>query len=365
MGGKRNEDYQVLRLYASVWVICSSIDYHMRYTVSAHIGGLNMSLRRIAEKTGVSISTVSRVINGTDPKCASPATKELVWQAARAIGYQPNATARRLQKGEEAADAHVLGVVLGRTERTENDFFFQALSSAIAQETVRQGASLGPELHAKEACAAPPACSGIVVLGRCSSATLQRLHSIYRQMICVGLNAFSDKYDQVICNGHAAAAQAVNYLVSKGHRRIGYVGECYAESRYIGYRETMMREKLPMHASLVYEVMQTEMGGMHAAQRLLGQEALPDALFCANDITAMGLIRGFQQSQDGRPLPAVVSIDDISEAQTIRPALTTIHIPKEEMGAMAVKMLLDRLQRGHQEALRIEFPCRLVRRASS
>ena len=89
------------------------------------------------------------------------------------------------------------------------------------------------------------------------------------------------------------------------------------------------------------------------------------AVFCANDITAINVLRILKQEK--RRLKrkiSVISIDDIEQSQDTSPLLTTIRIPRAEMAHMAVTVLLDRIAKKHTEAIRIEFPCRIVNRSS-
>ena len=87
------------------------------------------------------------------------------------------------------------------------------------------------------------------------------------------------------------------------------------------------------------------------------------AVFCANDATALGAVRAFAEEKL-KPRMDLISIDNIQSAQEVSPLLTTVNIPKEDMGKMAVKILLDRINHGHTEMMRVEFPPRLIRRES-
>ena len=98
---------------------------------------------------------------------------------------------------------------------------------------------------------------------------------------------------------------------------------------------------------------------------LLEMADRPTAIVSTEDIMACGIVQALHQA--GWVLPrdlSVIGFDDSTPAKLITPALTTVHIPKEEMGRAAVNVLLDRIRGGHREHLRVEFPCRLVVRAS-
>ena len=106
-----------------------------------------------------------------------------------------------------------------------------------------------------------------------------------------------------------------------------------------------------------------------AFERIYTYEKRPTAIFCANDVTALGFLEAMKNANKYKKKqfyqPAIISIDDIEEASHFSPMLTTVRIPKEDMVHMAVMTLLDRLQNGHKEAIRLELPCHLIVRESS
>ena len=156
---------------------------------------------------------------------------------------------------------------------------------------------------------------------------------------------------------------AVEYLLKLGHRTIAYIGDCSYESRYVGYCDALIRNSIPIDYPLIIPTGQTEQEGYTAMQRIAASGAAT-AVFCANDITAAGALRALSEMGRKRPKIAVISIDNIDLAQQTKPLLTTISIPREDMAHMAVNVLLDRMNKGHREHVRVEFPCRLVRRMS-
>lgn len=326
-----------------------------------------MTLRDISELTGVSASTVSRILSGKHPKCASREVYDRVWEAAQQCGYKPNLTARQLKQGERSRQDRVLTVIFSRSRDDDSNQFFQELARSVNEEILRGGCPVGHTVALQEFLESGAAgeTQGVVVLGRCSAEKLRSVSALAKNVVCVGLNPYDAAFDQVLCDGQVAAEMAMRYLLEQGHYRIGYVGECSSEIRYIGYRNCLMREKIPFDARLVYEAQQTETGGVRAAQRVLETPDPPTALFCANDATAAGVFHGIKALDPDAPVPALISIDNTNRAQESRLMLTTINIPIAQMGAMAVKLLLDRIDGGHTSPVRVEFPCNLVRRHSS
>lgn len=175
--------------------------------------------------------------------------------------------------------------------------------------------------------------------------------------------------DEVICDGKKAAEMAMKHLFSLGHERIAYIGDCSFESRYVGYCDMLIRNSIPMDYDLVRQTNQT-MEEAHTVFEELLEEKLAGktdftAVFCANDSTAISVLKLLQTKKRQLKLPiSVISIDNIEESQNTKPYLTTIHIPRREMAHMAVQLLLDRIHGEHEETIRIEFPCRVINRDS-
>ena len=209
---------------------------------------------------------------------------------------------------------------------------------------------------------------GVIILGRCPDESLNAIKKYTKNIVGIGRNPTSYKMDEIICNGKTAAITAMEYLLSLSHREIGYIGDCSSESRYVGYCETLINRNIPLNYNYIKSTDQTYDSGYYAMQELQQQNIT--AVFCANDISALGALKALSE-----PCPdtdtakhnkkiSVISIDNISLAQTSTPLLTTVSIPKEDMGRMAVNILLDRIKHNHNEYLRVEFPCKIIERES-
>ncbi|MCD7882881.1 MAG: LacI family transcriptional regulator [Lachnospiraceae bacterium] len=393
-----------------------------------------MSLKKIAEMTGVSVSTVSRVLNNRDYNCASEELKERIWEAAEEIRYIPNESARNLKKGntsESTKPVRNLAVVLERFNSLDDDPFFRELYRSVEQEAfacgctvssvrsfeaaqsnlqrkrtsenvkTHSGSDYNPPPHEALIKTAAAAADGYIILGRCRPETLRKLKSASKNIVSISRNPTQFEVDEIICDGRSAAVSAVEYLIRKGFRCIGYIGDCSYEDRYVGYCDTMIRHGLPLDYANIIPTDQTAGSGCEAMKKLLTQKEHPvEAVFCANDATAIGALQGWREycaaadankedphasrspsqlplkpqaflpgsAKSGRTIspgrPALISIDDIREAAEVTPPLTTVHVPCEDMGKAAVKVLLDRMKKGHAEHVRVEFPSHLVIRES-
>lgn len=327
-----------------------------------------MSLKKIAEMVGVSPSTVSRVLNNTVPTCASPELKEKIWAAAHTLNYVPNAEARNLKMGKrETARNYRITVILTRFGFLDKDPFFRELFQSIEESLLSNSCILQSVSSAEDVdFTSLEKTDGIIILGRCSNDFLTCLKRYTRNIVGVDRNPTDYKMDEIICNGKTAAMKAMEYLLSLGHQKIGYIGDCSFESRYVGYCEILIRQNIPINYNYIYSTDQTYESGYQAMSELMLRDMT--AVLCANDISALGALQALSDLTESgkakRKEISVISIDNIAGAMTSEPLLTTVDIPKEEMGRMAVTVLLDRISHKHSEYLRVEFPCKVIERDS-
>lgn len=328
-----------------------------------------MSLKQIAAMVGVSVSTVSRVLNNTSSTCASKELQDKIWQAARETGYRPNEAARALKKGGENDTKYHIVIVMARVTADEDPFFSELLR-CLEIELLQQGAIIDDVIHAGETIQEDFAKeNGIIILGRCSSALLRQIADKNKNIVGIWRNSMNFNIDEVICDGKKAAKLAINHLLSLGHQKIAYIGDCSYESRYVGYCDILFQNNIPLDYELIKQTNQTRKETETAFQALMEDKQAGktdfSAIFCANDYTAIHVLELLRLQKPGtRHSISVISIDDIDDAQNTTPFLTTIRIPRREMAHMAVMVLMDRIRKGHADVLRIEFSGRLINRDS-
>lgn len=205
---------------------------------------------------------------------------------------------------------------------------------------------------------------GLVIIGKCNEEVIKRLSGFYKSIVSVNRNSTNYKVDEVICDGRRIATVAVEYLISLGHRKIGYVGDCHNESRYKGYQETLFKYNIEMDINNVIETGHTEAQGYQVMERLIQRENPPTAIYCANDMIAVGMLKCLSRYKNRYYVPSIIASDDIEEAQYTKPMLTTVRLPKEEMGKFAIYLLIDRMDGGHKGIVRAELEGKLIVRES-
>lgn len=344
-----------------------------------------MSIKKIAEKVGVSPATVSRVLNNPNYRCATPGLRDKIWRSAIELNYVPNEAARNLKMGVTAANdkTYYINVLMTRMDADQSDPFFTELLHVIESEIHKHMCILSKVWYmslfsSDRRCRTANLdhiisdmyeetagkCDGLIIIGKCNKEALKKLKHRYKSVVSVNRNSTNYEVDEVLCDGKKIASMAVEYLIQLGHRNIGYVGECHNEARYNGYLETLRKHEIDLEPDYVIESKQTEAEGFEIMKRLLQAEDCPTGIYCANDITAIGMLKCLNKFKNRYCTPSIISSDDIEQAQYTKPMLTTVRLPKDEMGKFALYLLLDHMKGGHKGVVRTELEGKLMIRNS-
>jgi LacI family repressor for deo operon, udp, cdd, tsx, nupC, and nupG len=307
---------------------------------------MRVSIKDIAKAAGVSHSTVSRALS--DSPLISAETKARIQRLAQEMGYSPDAIARSLvtQRTDTVGivvttitDPFVAEVVQGAEDTAQRNNYSVILASS-ASEPER-------ELAAVEMLRAKRVDGVIVTSSRVGALYLEHLERIGAPVVLVNNhNEQSGRYTFSVSvdnrhGGHLATA----HLIKRGHRRIAYVSGPADHSddaeRLAGYRQALDEVGIPFDLALVLPGNGRLDGGERALPPLMSLAEQPTAVFCYNDMTAVGLLSAARRA--GLSVPgdlAVVGFDDIPMAAHVCPPLTTIAQPQRDMGRQAMKMAL-------------------------
>lgn len=335
-----------------------------------------MTLKEIAKEANVSISTVSRVINQENTKAASPEVQARIWEIVRRTGYSPNKTARNLKLGQVSETPETapksIACIYARTHTDKSDPFFSQISKAIELEAIKHRYFIRYS-YTPQDLTLPETVSqmthfpadGAIILGRYDQKISSFLNRYCKNVVYTGLIPMDFQFDQVVCDGSNIVYTAISYLKSLGHTQIGYIGEQYHEPRFTGYKESLDKLGLPFAQRNTVNVHQTSEGGYEGLKVLIKTCDDISAILCANDRTAIGVIHALKKN--GFRIPediSVISIDDIDIAQYMSPMLTTVHIPTSDLGKIAFKTLLDRINGGHRLPMKTFLPYYIAKRES-
>lgn len=332
-----------------------------------------MTLKEIAAEANVSVSTVSRVLNSKGSSKNKESYKK-IWEIVKREHYIPNKAAQSLKKNasSQRETPKIISCLLARTQTSTDDPFFQQMARSIDEQAYKHNYIVKHLYTEKDFLTLEnmknifdKQSSGIIIMGRCESELLKILKKNFKYVGYTGLNYLNAKYDQITCNGSLASETAVNYLIELGHRKIGYIGETQNEIRYEGYCRALEKAGIPTNKRLVADVTLSLDGGYQGVNQLLSSQADITAIFCANDITALGALSALKNAKKRVPKDiSVIGIDDISMANYTSPPLTTVHIPIIELGQLAFRVLIDRIEGKHQLPMHIDLPFYLIERES-
>ena len=332
-----------------------------------------ITLKDIAIKAKVSVSTVSKVLNGNDSQSIGEDTKKRVMDIAISEGYIPNRSARSLSN---IKNNKVLSCILSYESESENNTFFNKIIEGIYWEIEKKGYTFGYTLSSSDSLMeilqdniASNDINAAIILGKFKPEFLDFIKRHVPNLVYAGLNPPGMGFDQVICDAYKAVTCAVQHLIELGNTKIGYIGiknkGIVNECRFEAFEDTIKRNGLTLDMEVVKNVVLTTEQGYEAMTDILESGNIPTAIFCGNDVTAIGVVRAIEEK--GICIPdeiSIISIDDIDMAMYIKPSLSTIHVPKTELGKFAVKLLIDKIETAREMPVKVELPFELVIRES-
>ncbi len=330
------------------------------------IGNAGATLRQVAKRSGVSASTVSRILNGTAH--VSPAKHDAVQAAIEALGFRPNPVARGLAGGRTLT----IGVA---TPSISSPFYGEAMRS-IELHLERagyvplfvSGSGHAADEHKAIQTLLTRRVDGIIVLaGHLPSAELLDF-ACGAPLVLVGRELEGPQLFSFRFDNRQGARLATRHLLELGHRRIAFLaGELALEDavlRQCGYIDALREAGIEPDPALLLQGDFTERSGIQAVERLLASSAPFTALFASNDQMALGAALALHRK--GRRIPQDVSLvgfDDLALAEYLMPPLTTVRQPAFEIGEQAAQAMLM-LLRGEQAQAALPAPRLIVREST-
>lgn len=318
---------------------------------------VDMNIFDIAKLAGVSRKTVQRVMN--NPESVSPKTRENVLRVMEEHNYEPNSAARKLSSKK----AHTIGLFIiqdksNYTLYSDDMFYGVAIGAVISQCFERGYNTLVTILDVSDTSALfsqykqKNIDGGIAI----SWSNLQGLVEQVRDAgfeICVFDRSNAPDGGLIIpaprIDNRKGAYKAVEYLAGLGHTNIGMITGLLSNpsgmERYEGYMDAMEALKLPVSQANIFQGDFTEIGGKAAVEHWLSEDKLPTAVFCSNDLTAIGVMKTLAAHKRSVPEDvSVIGFDDLLISQYIHPALTTMHVPRVDMAVSLVNQLISVLE---------------------
>jgi DNA-binding LacI/PurR family transcriptional regulator len=347
--------------------------------------GDSVTVKDVAREAEVSVGTVSRVFNNHHN--VAEEIRQRVLKAAAELGYTRSIqdTVRSgsravkeigfLYCSMDALDtnavasnpfwSHILHGVESEARRTNIKVTYRAISQLVSTPHLLLSTIQDMKL------------GGILLVGPAEQETIQQIQTLKIPLVLVDNYVPRLSVDSVLGDNFEGARSAVDYLIELGHRQVAFIGgptlpgprplnRVYTiERRAAGYRTALRDAGLPVNYDLFESCNFDPESGYEACKRLLQRNVHFTALFCANDETAIGAMKALREA--GLHIPDDVSLigfDDIALVEHLTPALTTVRVPKEALGAVAVKQLLTRAADPDMVGVSSVLEVELIKRAS-
>lgn len=302
------------------------------------------SLKDVAEAAGVSVATVSRLLNGTLQLPSE--TKERIETAIRDLKYEPNPHARRLSRGR----SDTIGLVVPDIANP----FFATLVAAVEQEADKRGLSLslhvtlnrpGREISYVTALARNHVDGLIFVTNHPDDGVLAGLINQTSKVVIVDEDVPDAVVPKLFCDNEEGGYLAGRHLAEHGHRRIVYIGGpqemISTRRRYRGLERALLETGMPFDVTR-YEGSFSVEFGREAARRFIEERMPATAIFASSDEIAIGLVEVLRAQ--GVSIPdeiSVIGFDDVGPLHLFSPSLTAIRQPVRALGERALELLLE------------------------
>ena len=332
---------------------------------------MSANMKDVALRCGVSIKTVSNVIN-RQPNVGEK-TRQAVLAAIRELNYVPNIQARSLvmkQPGAKSQLGYRIGCIFPANIRKYESSYYNMIFKGIEDQIAQDGHQLSFIMSATELdenplklnwYLSPDQTDGIISFVGDDSPLFERFSKL--PFILIG-GDFKG-YDNVCVDKTFGVHELVEHLYSLGHRDIAYIGP-FQDLRYRSFRFETIQKELAIRQECMIECGWDFESALLAAHRLLELEKRPTAVFAASDTIAIGLMHAIQDA--GLRIPRDISVagyDDLPESSIVYPPLTTISINKIGSGKLAVRLLLDRIRNPESNPSCHILPVSLVIRSST
>ena len=319
------------------------------------------TLKELSERTGYSITTISRVLNGDVTLSVPEEVRRKILEEAGKTNYHET----RSRKGRTPKSHLRVGLAEMLTPAQQlNDPYYLYLSNYIKQGCIDKRYTCIHLESRGEGYILPRSekLDGIIAIGLFTNTQIDSLSNLSKNIVFVDSSPFESRFDSVVLGYELGLSLALDHLMELGHTRIGYVGQLYKysdrrqddlEIRRKLFNRLMMERNLYDPELIIDCNMDIESAIEAWKEHLKLGKPLPSAVFCANEENAMGTLKQLQQ--EGYSIPrdiSVVSFNDTPRSALISPSLTSVSVNTSEMANTALRMLAERARISGREPIR-------------
>lgn len=322
------------------------------------------TIKDIATQVGVSVATVSRVLNFDQNMSVSEETRKKIFETAEALNYTSTRTRRSKTK------QYTIGIVNWYSQQEEvGDPYYLSIRLAAekkCQELEVQYVSIN---HLNE----EKTIDGLLAIGKFGDEDIKEIETLSPYIVFLDCAPAPKRYDSVIADYEGGVEEALNYLHQSGHHKIAFIGgdefinknkKKLEDCREKSYR-AWMEQKEGIKENWILKGSFTHEDGYRLMEALLKDKDRPSATFIASDPMAIGAYKAVFDA--GLSIPedmSIVGFDDIKTAQFLTPALTTVKVYTEFMAETGVELLIEQLTTGRSLHKKVTIPTTLIPRDS-
>ena len=340
------------------------------------------TIRDVAARAGVSTATVSRVLNNDTVYKMTDETRDRVWKAVAELGYRPKSTKLPLPSSSTADAPLRIGCILSVTKEKYKDPYFMSILSGIEKRLGEKGYTLSflrtyheieDKLTFSKLFADPV--DGLILMDNLREDLYRQARTLVSHI--VGVDTIRTDIDNVGYDHYDVATRAVQHLIERGHTKIGFIGgsglpgpngkaSLRNSMRYKGFFATMHAAELPVNPDWVRDCQWDEALCCQIVSEIVALPNRPTALFCASDLMAIAALSALYNAKISVPEEmAVIGLSNIELSQFSSPPLTTLNVPTQEIGMVAVDLLCDRIAGSILLPKRVILPTQLIQRSST
>ncbi len=335
---------------------------------------MRTTIKDVAKKSNVSIATVSLVVNNNNRISAN--TRKKVLKAIDELGYQPSRSARELVSRKSGNIGFILTedhflktepfytqIFLG-TEFEARQHPYYILLSMISTDF--------SQLNNLPKFVLEKSVDGLIIAGKVPNELIQNLKQYPVPIVYVDYYPDEGEHAAVLIDNINGGIRATQHLVDCGHSRISFIcGDIQHPSirdRFLGYKTVLEKNNIPFSDErvIVTDKVISQESGYLAAETLLKKKAQVSAIFACNDAMALGAMQCVKDN--GLRIPedfSIVGFDDIQMDILVDPQITTIQVPKVDMGIEAMRLMSEILKNKNKVMRKILMPVNLIKREST
>ena len=327
-----------------------------------------VTLRDIANKAGVSIATVSRILNNDTTLSVNEKTRQRVIETAEQFNYTKH-------KRPQSNQVQKIAVIQWYSLTQElDDLYYMAIRMEIERSAQQRGLQTVP-IYQNNMEDIPQDVTGIIAIGKFSNSQVEKLRLVTKNIVFVDYDSLAAGYDCLVPDFENAVRSVIGEFLNEGIKDIGMLAgtETTTDNEIVPdlrrcYFESDLRQRGLFHEEFMLAGDYTSMSGYQAMKQAIDRlgDRLPHGIFIANDPMAVGALKAVQEAKIAVPQRlALISFNDTALVKYVYPSMSAVHVATDEMAHAAVEMMIKRLRRPDADPCKTVVGTHLIKRQTT